>query len=128
MGAKSRERWILLDPDAGHFEGFTSVGMNSEEMELKRRAEASFEHAEYRLENHVTKFDRIDAILALKRAMQTRLEQLNQIYEFKQYPQASAGGWLSLLEDWGAIRQRMLKRMNQLRNAVEHDGAEPPSL
>ncbi|GGX35691.1 hypothetical protein GCM10010383_77390 [Streptomyces lomondensis] len=59
--------------------------------------------------------------------MQTRLEHLDEVYGFKQYPDTKSRGWLGVLESWGAVRQRMLKRMNRLRNAVEHDGADPPS-
>lgn len=60
--------------------------------------------------------------------MQTRLEHLDSLYGFKQYPEYKTVGWMGILEQWGVIRKRMLQRMRQLRNAVEHDGAEPPSL
>ncbi|MBB4712293.1 hypothetical protein BJ965_002175 [Streptomyces luteogriseus] len=103
-------------------------GMTSDEITLKNLAEFSHAHADYRIKNHQNAYDRIDAILALKRSMQTRLEHLDRLYGFKQYPEFKQLGPLGLLDHWGVIRRRMLHRMRQLRNAVEHDGAEPPSL
>ncbi|MEV5242246.1 hypothetical protein AB0K89_24550 [Streptomyces cinnamoneus] len=100
----------------------------AENEDLKRQAELAFEHAEYRVSRHQNKFDRIDAILALKRSMQTRLDHLDELYNLRQYPESKSVGWLGVLESWGVIRQRMLRRMRQLRNAVEHDGAEPPTI
>lgn len=95
---------------------------------LRNQSELALKHAEYRINTHTNEFDQIDAILALKRAMQSRLDHLDRIYHIKQYPQYKQIGWLGILESWGVIRQRMLRRMRQLRNSVEHDGAEPPSL
>lgn len=116
-----------MDFDESFSEGSSRCGMDTESLTLKYRANSSLSHAEYRLSSHSNAYDRIDGILALKRAMQTRLEHLDKLYGLKQYPQYKAGGWLTVLESWGVIRRRMLQRMNRLRNAVEHDGAEPPT-
>ncbi|MET7427486.1 hypothetical protein ABZT16_00585 [Streptomyces flaveolus] len=102
--------------------------MSAEDADRKKLAEFSHVHADHRIKTHVNEFDRVDAILALKRAMQTRIDHLDSLYGFKQYPDFQQLGPLGLLEQWGVIRKRMLHRMRQLRNAVEHDGAEPPSL
>jgi hypothetical protein len=118
--------WLSIDFDESFSDGFSRYGVDAEFLTLKHRANASLVHAEYRLSNHSNAYDRIDGILALKRSMQTRLEHLDKLYGLKQYPQYKAGGWLAVLESWGVIRRRMLQRMNRLRNAVEHDGAEPP--
>ncbi|MFF4407218.1 hypothetical protein [Streptomyces sp. NPDC001404] len=128
MGEKRKSWWFCVDFADASLDGSSREGMGGKGVDLKRRADSSFIHAEYRIKNHLNRFDRIDAVLALKRAMQTRLDHLNAIYNFKQYPQCRDQGWLGLLESWGVIRQRMLRRMRQLRNAVEHDNAEPPSL
>lgn len=125
--AEIKAYWLTVDLDDSFSDGSSQYGMSAEESALKRRADSSLAHAEYRLANHSNRYDLIDGILALKRSMQTRLEHLEMIYGLKQYPQARSGGWLAVLEDWGVIRRRMLQRMNRLRNAVEHDGAEPPS-
>ncbi|WP_327189666.1 hypothetical protein [Streptomyces xinghaiensis] len=128
MGAASTFRWVdATFPDA-YVDGSGRSGIGVEGLALKERSESSHAHADYRIKNHQTSYDRIDAILALKRSMQTRLEHLDSLYGFKQYPEYKTIGWMGILEKWGVIRKRMLQRMRQLRNAVEHDGAEPPSL
>lgn len=109
-------------------DGSGRSGINGETQERKMLAEYSHAHADHRIRTHLTEWDRVDAILALKRAMQMRIDHLDSIYGFKQYPEFKQLGPLGLLEHWGVIRQRMLRRMRQLRNAVEHEGAEPPGL
>ncbi|MFF3640332.1 hypothetical protein [Streptomyces sp. NPDC002564] len=127
MGGKNNTWWLCTEFSASFSDEGSRFGAVLNPA-LKRQADSSFAHAEYRIANHASEFDCIDAILALKRAMQTRLDHLDEIYKFNQYSEAKNLGWLGLLESWGVIRQRMLRRMRQLRNAVEHDGAEPPSL
>ncbi|MGP9021134.1 hypothetical protein ACT1U9_22405 [Streptomyces sp. BR1] len=127
MTAEIKTYWLTVDLDESFSDGSSRYGMSAEESTMKRRADSSLAHAEYRLANCSNRYDLIDGILALKRSMQTRLEHLEMLYGLKQYPQARSGGWLAVLEGWGVIRRRMLQRMNRLRNAVEHDGAEPPS-
>ncbi|WP_461781295.1 hypothetical protein [Streptomyces sp. UC4497] len=128
MGAVSTFQWVNATfPDA-YVDGSGRDGIGAEGLVLKERSESSHAHADYRIKNHQTSYDRVDAILALKRSMQTRLEHLDSLYGFKQYPEYKTIGWMGILEKWGVIRKRMLQRMRQLRNAVEHDGAEPPSL
>ncbi|MFD9910129.1 hypothetical protein [Streptomyces sp. NPDC059063] len=108
--------------------GHGKNGIGDYDRMMISRAEASFHHAAYRLSNHRGEYDRIDAVLALKRAVDTRLEHLNSIYCFSQYLDSRNVSWLGLLETWGVILQRSLRRLRRLRNAVEHDGAEPPTL
>ncbi|WP_405506912.1 hypothetical protein OG323_09225 [Streptomyces cyaneofuscatus] len=128
MGEVSDFRWVDSNFPNSYVDGSGRTGMSVEGASLKLRAEASHAHADYRIKNHQNVYDQIDAMLALKRSMQTRLDHLDSLYRFKQYPECAALGWLGILERWGVIRKRMLHRMKQLRNAVEHDGAEPPSL
>ncbi|MGW7499273.1 hypothetical protein ACWGKA_33975 [Streptomyces luteogriseus] len=109
-------------------DGSGRSGIDIATFDRKTSAELSHAHADHRIKTHVTEWDRVDAILALKRSMQMRVDHLNSIYGFKQYPEFKQLGPLGLLEHWGVIRQRMLRRMRQLRNAVEHEGVEPPSI
>ncbi|MFI0542954.1 hypothetical protein ACH3VS_29235 [Streptomyces sp. WSLK1-3] len=127
MANSGRSWWLNGDLGEMEVQGYGGAARSSSDLTMRRRANESFKHAEHRLDNYCNKYDLIDAVLALKRTMQTRLEHLDEIYGFKQYPDIKSRGWLGVLEDWGAVRQRMLKRMNRLRNAVEHDGADPPS-
>lgn len=129
MEARGKTWWIdtgkVLD---GPVESHSRDPFSEEDIQLLQRAEKAFDHAKFRLENARNEYDRIDLLLALKRTMQTRLEHLDGKYNFRQYQLAKSNGWLAVLEEWGAIRQRTLRRLNQLRNAVEHDGAEPSDL
>ncbi|MGW3860031.1 hypothetical protein ACWEDZ_00895 [Streptomyces sp. NPDC005047] len=111
-----------------YIDGSGRSGIDLATFDRKTSAENSQAHADHRIKSHVTEWDRVDAILALKRSMQMRVDHLNSIYGFKQYPDFRQLGPLGLLEHWGVIRGRMLRRMRQLRNAVEHEGVEPPSI
>ncbi|MFD6423551.1 hypothetical protein [Streptomyces sp. NPDC060198] len=128
MGDKGATWWLDATLADSYIDGSSRDALWGDGVELKRRSESSHLHADYRIKTGHATFDRIDAILALKRSMQTRLDHLDSLYGFSQYPESRSIGWLGLLEHWGVIRKRMLHRMKQLRNAVEHDGAEPPTL
>ncbi|QUX29085.1 hypothetical protein KGD83_00235 [Nocardiopsis akebiae] len=91
-------------------------------------ARRSFDHAEYRILRNESDYDRTDAILALKRSIRSRLEHLNEKLDFKTIPGPDSGDWLGKLESIGVIRKSTLKKLNQVRNTVEHDGASPPSI
>jgi hypothetical protein len=95
------------------------------------RAEAAYAHCSYRIEQCAVPFDRIDAILALKRSLRARLEHLDSALSLSTIPVAGIADpndWLGKLEGLGIIKKGMLRRLNRLRNAIEHDGAEPPAM
>ncbi len=95
------------------------------------RAEAAYSHASYRIEQCVVPFDRIDAILALKRSLRTRLEHLDSVLDLTATPATGITDqkdWLGKLEALGIIKKGMVRRLNLLRNAIEHDGAEAPTI
>ncbi|MFC8874459.1 hypothetical protein [Streptomyces ardesiacus] len=120
--------WLnAILPDC-YVDGSGRSGISGEALDRKTLADYAHAHADHRIRTHVTEWDRTDAILALKRAMQLRVDHLDAIYKFNQFPEFRQLGPLGLLEHWGIIRQRMLRRMRQLRNAVEHEGVEPPNL
>jgi hypothetical protein len=95
------------------------------------RAEAAYSHASYRIEQCAVPFDRTDAILALKRSLRARLEHLDSVLGLNTIPAigvTDSNDWLGKLEALGIIKKGMLRRLNKLRNAIEHDGAEPPTI
>ncbi|MGD0706651.1 MAG: hypothetical protein ABSA02_43085 [Trebonia sp.] len=95
------------------------------------RAEASYSHASYRIEQCAAPYDRSDAILALKRSLRARLEHLDSVLGLATIPTGEGvdpNDWLGKLEALGIIKKGMLRRLNRLRNAIEHDGAEPPDI
>ncbi|MFH9552272.1 hypothetical protein [Streptomyces sp. NPDC017435] len=127
--AEAVQSW-WMDPELpeAYVDGSGRLGMGTDGLARKNLAEFSHAHADYRIKAHQNEYDRVDAILALKRSMQSRIDHLDSLYGFKQYPEFRQLGPLGLLDHWGVIRRRMLHRMRQLRNAVEHDGAVPPTL
>ncbi len=94
------------------------------------QAEAAYSHASYRINHCAVLFDRTDAILAMKRSLRARLEHLDLVLGLGDLPvseDVQPKDWLGKLEALEIIRKGMLWRLNRLRNAIEHDGAEPPS-
>lgn len=87
-------KFLWIDPKfPGSFVGASGrSNLGPEGTSIKDHAESSHAHADYRIKNHRTEYDRIDAILALKRCMQTRLEHLDSLYGFKQYPEHKSLG------------------------------------
>lgn len=70
---------------------------------------------------------RVDVITTLKRAVDHRLSLLEDIYKFDKIPiQPKPQRRLERLEYWGIIRPSMLKRLIDIRNAIEHEDEIPP--
>lgn len=120
------EWWLRPDYTRWIVSAGTGVSPDGKHESLGVQAQRAHEHAAHRLRVGVGVYDRIDAILALKRSLRARLEQLDQSLDLRNLPISAGGGWLEKLEALEIIRQGMLRRLNRLRNAIEHDGAEPP--
>lgn len=98
--------------------------------ELKKvlRAYSIWNHAESILSESVDEFHLIDAINTLKRSMDHRLKLLNEIYDFNKLPFGEKPKWLiEKLGYVGIVRPFLLKNLIEIRNAVEHRDAQPPS-
>jgi hypothetical protein len=86
-------------------------------------------HACDRLANDPTEFDRVDAITALRRAVDRRVRILKEIYDLRNLPVTpKVKGDLELLATFDMIRPFMLKQLIDIRNAVEHEDSTPPPL
>jgi hypothetical protein len=86
------------------------------------------QHACDRLANNPDGFDRVDAIMALRRAVGRRVKELKEIYQLRELPTGvKPKGDLELLEYFGIIRPFMLRRLIDIRNFVEHQDSDPPS-
>jgi hypothetical protein len=88
-------------------------------------------HAEKVVKNASTEFDLIDAICSLKRAINHRLYTLKEIYliekiSFKEFPtdKKKIRERLCIL---GIIKPLMLKKIIDIRNAIEHQDSKPPT-
>jgi hypothetical protein len=96
--------------------------------ELAMRAYEHHQHAEDRLQSAVSIFDRVDVVTTLKRAVDNRLRHLQQIYDLCAIPIRDKPSWtLDILAHFGAARTLMVNELRDIRNAVEHEDAAPPS-
>lgn len=94
-----------------------------------RRGYDHFEHAEVRLATASTKHDRIDIVAALKRAIDVRVAFLAKLYDLKSAPGLRrAKNRFEALVRVGLIRPIMSKELFDIRDAVEHRDADPPSI
>ncbi|WP_019849564.1 hypothetical protein [Desulfitobacterium sp. PCE1] len=98
------------------------------DLESSKRAYDIWNHAEELLSIPAGEFHLVDAIGTLKRAMDHRLRLLDEIYNFKNLPITNKSKWLlERLGFLGAIRPFMLKSLLEVRNALEHRDATPPT-
>lgn len=94
--------------------------------ERVRRPHAILAHAENVLSKSESEFSVADSILGLKRAINSRLQHLDEIYEFRELFPKQVGS-LERLEQVGLARPFLIKQLFELRNNIEHSDASPPS-
>lgn len=93
-----------------------------------RRAYELLDHAERILNPNSDRNQRADVISNLKRAVDHRLKILNDLYRFKGIPiQDLPKEQLDVMQRFGIVRQLMLGKLYDIRNAVEHEDSPPPS-
>jgi hypothetical protein len=113
--------WMLWEQSIEVTTGFSRVGTG--------RPYEIHQHACDRLEGDPNDFDRVDAIMALRRAVGQRVRMLNEIYQLRELPIATKPkGDLELLSCFGIVRPFMLRRLIDIRNIVEHQDSSPPSV
>jgi hypothetical protein len=118
---------IWISPQIFEWESRVETSSHSES-DSWRRAYAIWHHAEQLLENPDTQFNRIDVITTLKRSMDNRIRLLDKIYNFRKITiKDKPRGHLELLHHFRIIRSRMIQKLLDIRNALEHADAEPPS-
>lgn len=94
-----------------------------------RRSYDHWSHASAILQNRDGRFDRIDAITTLKRAIDLRLKYLKDEYQLKRIPlKALPKGDIQRLELLGIARRTMMLRLLDIRNRVEHADEDPPDI
>jgi hypothetical protein len=103
-------------------------GSSIPDQSLWKRAYKIWAHAEQVLSCPTTEFQRVDAITTLKRASDHRVRLLNDFYSLRNISiKGKPSEILYLLEFVGIIRPLMLQKLIDIRNAVEHEDASPPS-
>ena len=85
-------------------------------------------HSADLLKRHSGVLFRVDAVLAMKRALDVRLKRLNHIYSFdrlcgKDIPKHI----IQKLEYYGVVRPLMLRKLMDVRNTLEHGHKRPPT-
>lgn len=87
------------------------------------------QHACDLLSDDPNEFKRIDAITALRRVVDRRVNALLEIHQLRELPTGPKPKQkLELLEYYGIIRPFMLKRLIDIRNIVEHEDSSPPPV
>jgi len=91
------------------------------------RAYEIWEHADLTLQQTCNEFHLVDTITTLKRAVDHRLKLLDKLYKFKRIPlKQKPSELLQILHFLDIVRPIMVKKLIQIRNAVEHEDASPP--
>jgi hypothetical protein len=81
-----------------------------------KRSHALFLHSEQILNNATTDDERADAIVALRRAINSRVRLLDQRYSFRRFPiKDKPSDVLGLLAFVGVVRPRMLRKLIDIR-------------
>ncbi len=125
---RNSETILWVDPEILTWHMFVGGEEQVEDCQLKR-SYRHWEHANDLAANARDEFGRIDIVTTLKRAVDTRLRILDQIYRFKTIPiPEKPKGLYELLTFLGIIRPLLLSRLYAIRRGVEHRDAEPPSL
>jgi len=92
-----------------------------------KRAYVIWSHANDILKVSNTDLFCIDAVSTLKRAIDHRIKLLFEIYRFKDIPiKEKPSGHYEILHHFGIIRSRMVKKLIEIRNKIEHEAAFPP--
>jgi hypothetical protein len=95
--------------------------------EPRRRPYEMWNHARSVLAIDATRDQRIDGVTTMKRAINLRLRQLEELYHLRKLPiLGRPNAMLDLLCRLGIAQPNMVRRLTDIRNAVEHEDADPP--
>jgi hypothetical protein len=83
-------------------------------------------HATQLLETANSSFARADVLSNLKRSLNSRLQHIEDVYQFSNLFSRRVGA-LERLELLGMAKPFLIKQLFELRNDVEHNDAKPPS-
>jgi hypothetical protein len=118
---------MWLSPEFLTWRAFIEERVYSDDRNLERAYEI-WAHSEQILGQYNDDLHLVDAVTTLKRAMSHRLQLLKNTYRFDAIPvKGNSKRTIEQLAFWGMVRPTMLGRLIEIRNAVEHDDASPPS-
>lgn len=122
---KPMDAWISHEALSWHayIESWTLI-----DQDTVQRPYQHWEHAETLLKSELSEFHRIDLIATLKRAIDIRIRNLNEIYDFRKTSLFKRSTpVIDILERLGIVRPLMLSKLIQIRNQVEHQDRPPPN-
>jgi hypothetical protein len=91
-----------------------------------KRPHAILAHAENVLATGSSEFALADAVVSLKRAINSRLQHIEELYRFSElFPKAL--GSLERLEQVGLARPLVVRQLFDIRNDIEHRDVPPPA-
>ncbi len=92
------------------------------------RAHEIWRHATSQVSTDSDEFKLSDAISNLKRAINHRLQALNQAYSFEALPFTNRKQTLEKLQFYGIIRPAIVRELFEVRNLIEHQDGRPPNI
>lgn len=102
-------------------------GSSAYTSDVWKRSHELWSHTEQILGKPTNEFERTNSIMDLRRAVDRRVRLLDERYSFRGIPiKEKPSDTLALLEFVGVVRPRMLQKLIAIRNAVEHEDADPP--
>lgn len=101
---------------------------HDEENEIVWRAHEIWRYASSLISRDCSEFALCDVIANLKRAVNHRLQALSHAYAFDALPFPNRKQTLEKFQFYGIIRPALLKELFLVRNAIEHQNADPPNL
>lgn len=105
---------------------FEGTGVDYENL---TRGHDIWRHAQNKIKDDPSEFDRVDCILSLKRAINSRLKTIDSVYSFNKLPsQRLKKQILEKYQDYGLIRPSILKDLFVVRNLLEHEDVTPPEI
>jgi hypothetical protein len=118
---------MWLSPEILSWNAYIDDRLYKEDAEGER-AYQIWAHAEEILKQHIDAFHLVDVVTTLKRAMSHRLQFLKDSYKFEAIPvKKNPQRIIEQLAFWGIIRPTMLTKLIDIRNALEHEDATPPT-
>lgn len=121
------EEKIYISNDILSWDAFKESAVSSQEdWKLSYRY---LHHAESLLMDPQNEPSLSDAIINLNKAVNHRINTLNNTYKFKKIPDKNKPkGLLDLLSFYGIVKPTMLNKLYTLRNDIEHQFKPPPNV
>jgi hypothetical protein len=117
---------IYLNPSILQWPCYLESWSEGDESRIQRSYD-TLEYAVSLIEGETSEFKMADAVMNLKRAINTRLKLLDELYRFSDASGLKKLGALERLEAVGLAKPFLIKQLFELRNDIEHNDAPSPA-